>query len=200
MRIGDFRHRQTARRIVSICIALAPLTCHGAVAQPTEAPSALTAPLTSACISSPFGPRVLRGRPLAGTFHNGIDLPAPVGAPVWAVAPGTVIRVQKRGVGGLEILVQHAGFVGVYSHLGLIAPIIAEGRRDIHGGQRLATVARSGLSFGPHLYFGMIVDGRPVDPAPYLDLKHCDAPAAPAANGPIPPKLYSSSAGPRDHP
>jgi murein DD-endopeptidase MepM/ murein hydrolase activator NlpD len=112
-----------------------------------------------------------------------------------AVAPGTVIRVQKRGVGGLEILVQHAGFVGVYSHLGLIAPIIAEGQRAIHGGQRLATVSRSGLSFGSHLYFGMIVDGRPVDPAPYLGLKQCDATAAPAADGPIPPKLYPASTG-----
>ena len=100
----------------------------------------------------------------------------------------------------MEILVQHAGFVGVYSHLGLIAPIIAEGGRAVHGGQRLATVARSGLSFGPHLYFGMIVDGRPVDPAPYLDIKQCDAATAPAVDGPIPPKLYSSSTGRPDHP
>jgi murein DD-endopeptidase MepM/ murein hydrolase activator NlpD len=199
MRIDGFRHRQRARDILSICIALVPLTCHGAIAQSTEAP-ALIAPVTPACISSPFGPRVLRGRPLAGTFHNGIDLPAPVGAPVWAVAPGTVIRVQRRGVGGLEILVQHAGFVGVYSHLGLIAPIIAEGRRAVHGGQRLATVARSGLSFGPHLYFGMMVDGRPVDPAPYLDVKPCEATTASAVDGRIPPKLYSASTEQRDHP
>ena len=67
----------------------------------------LLAPVTPACISSPFGPRVLPNRPLAGTFHPGIDLPAPVGAPVRAVAAGRVIRAQRHGPGGLEMLVQH---------------------------------------------------------------------------------------------
>jgi murein DD-endopeptidase MepM/ murein hydrolase activator NlpD len=73
------------------------------------------------------------------------------------------------------MLVQHSGFIGVYSHLGLIAPIIAEGRRTIYGGQKIATVGRSGLTYGPHLYFGMIVDGRSVDPSPYLRLGPCGA-------------------------
>jgi bla regulator protein BlaR1 len=90
-----------------------------------------------------------------------------------AVAPGTVIRVQRRGVGGLEVLIQHAGFIGVYSHLGLIAPFVAEGGKSIYGGERIATVGRSGLSYGPHLYFGMIADGQPVDPAPRLNVVSC---------------------------
>ena len=130
-------------------------------------------PVTPACISSPFGPRVLAARPLAGTFHNGIDLPAPAGAPVRAIAPGEVIRVQRRGPGGLEILVQHSGFIGVYSHLGMITPEIAEGQRTVHGGEKLGVVGHSGLTYGMHLFFGMIVDGRPVDPAPYLGLSLC---------------------------
>jgi murein DD-endopeptidase MepM/ murein hydrolase activator NlpD len=134
---------------------------------------ALLSPVASACVSSPFGPRILPNRPLAGTFHDGIDLPAPIGAPVMAVAPGTVIRVQRRGVGGLEVLIQHAGFIGVYSHLGLIAPFVAEGGKSIYGGERIATVGRSGLSYGPHLYFGMIADGQPVDPAPRLNVVSC---------------------------
>ncbi|MEA2738772.1 MAG: hypothetical protein QOH05_2079, partial [Acetobacteraceae bacterium] len=46
-------------------------------------------PVEPACVSSPFGPRSLPNKPLAGTFHNGIDLPAPIGSPVVAVAPGT---------------------------------------------------------------------------------------------------------------
>jgi murein DD-endopeptidase MepM/ murein hydrolase activator NlpD len=130
-------------------------------------------PVAPACVSSPFGPRVLLNKRLAGTFHNGIDLPADIGSPVTAVAPGTVIRIHRRGVGGLEILVQHNGFVGIYSHLGLIAPALAEGRKAIHRGETIATVGRSGLTYGPHLYFGMIVDGRPVDPAPYLNIVPC---------------------------
>ncbi len=130
-------------------------------------------PVTPACISSPFGPRVMPDRPLAGTFHPGIDLPAPVGAPVRAVAPGTIIRIQRHGVGGLEMMVQHAGFIGVYSHLGLISPVILNGRMTVSGGQQLATVGRSGLTYGSHLYFGMIVDGRPVNPAGYLNVQAC---------------------------
>jgi murein DD-endopeptidase MepM/ murein hydrolase activator NlpD len=124
-------------------------------------------------VSSPFGPRVLANKPLAGTFHDGIDLPAPVGSPVSAVAPGKIIRVQRHGVGGLEILIQHAGFIGVYSHLGLIAPVLAEGAKTVYGGERIATVGRSGLTYGPHLYFGMIVNGRTVDPAPFLKVGPC---------------------------
>ncbi len=137
-------------------------------------------PVSPACISSPFGARVLPDRPLAGRFHPGVDLPAPLGAPVRAVAPGTIIRVQKRGVGGLEMLVQHAGFVGVYSHLGLIAPVILNGKRTVAAGEQVGTVGRSGLTYGPHLYFGMLVDGHPVNPAPYLGIPACD--------GNLPPK------------
>jgi murein DD-endopeptidase MepM/ murein hydrolase activator NlpD len=142
----------------------------------------MLAPVVPACVSSPFGPRTLTDRPLAGTFHPGIDLPAPLGAPVRAVAPGTIIRVQRRGVGGLEMLVQHEGFVGVYSHLGLISPTILNGRRTVAGGQQLATVGRSGLTYGPHLYFGMLVNGRPVDPTPFLGVAVCGGAAAPVAD------------------
>ena len=85
----------------------------------------LLPPVAPACVSSPFGPRILPNRPLAGVFHNGIDLPAQIGSPVLAVAPGTVIRVQRHGIGGLEVLIQHDGFVAVYSHLGLVAPALA---------------------------------------------------------------------------
>jgi murein DD-endopeptidase MepM/ murein hydrolase activator NlpD len=97
---------------------------------------------------------------------------------VIAVAPGTVIRVQRHGIGGLEVLIQHDGFIGIYSHLGLIAPMLAEGRKAIYGGERIATVGRTGLTYGPHLYFGMIVDGRSVDPAPYIQVVPCGSSAA----------------------
>jgi murein DD-endopeptidase MepM/ murein hydrolase activator NlpD len=174
-----------------IAAALLSLSSPSAVAN--LAPSApLLSPVTPACISSPFGPRMLPARPLAGTFHNGIDLPAPAGAPVRAIAPGTVMRVQRRGPGGLEVLVQHDGFVGIYSHLGMVAPAIAEGQRAVYGGEKLGVVGHSGVTYGMHLFFGMIVDNRPVDPAPYLALSLCTgAHRTPgdtlAADGKVPP-------------
>jgi murein DD-endopeptidase MepM/ murein hydrolase activator NlpD len=127
----------------------------------TAARMSLFPPVAAACVSSAFGPRVLPDKPVAGTFHNGIDLPAPIGSPVRAVAAGTVV------------LIQHDGFIGIYSHLGLIAPVLLRGARSIDGGEKIATVGRSGLTYGPHLYFGMIVNGRSVDPELYLDVVPC---------------------------
>ena len=141
----------------------------------TPAPhSTYLAPVTPACISSPFGRRVLPSHPLAGTFHNGIDIPAPAGTVVRAIAPGQVIRVRRRGPGGLEVVVQHYGFQAIYSHLGSVAPPIAEGQRVVHEGEKLGVVGHSGLTYGMHLFFGMIVNGRAVDPAPLLALPRCD--------------------------
>jgi murein DD-endopeptidase MepM/ murein hydrolase activator NlpD len=167
-------------------IGLMPVASNAAAPDmPDKVP--MLPPIAPACVSSPFGPRVLLNKPLAGTFHNGIDLPAAIGSPVTAVAPGTVIRIHRRGVGGLEILIQHNGFVGVYSHLGLITPVLAEGGRAVRRGETIATVGRSGLTYGPHLYFGMIVDGRPVDPAPYLNIVPCGSGIAAAQDGRIRP-------------
>ena len=90
-----------------------------------------------------------------------------------AVAPGTIIRIQRHGLGGLEVLIQQNGFIGVYSHLGLIAPGIAESRKSIYGGEIIATVGRTGLTYGPHLCFGIIVKGQSVDPAPYINVVLC---------------------------
>jgi Peptidase family M23 len=134
----------------------------------------LLLPVSTTCISSPFGPRSLPNRPQAGTYHYGLDLPAPKGSPVRATIAGVLLRVQHNGPGGLEVLVQHSGFVGVYSHLGLIAPRLESGRRvTIEAGEQLGVVGHTGVSFGPHLYFGMLRDGQPVNPAPLLHVPLC---------------------------
>lgn len=133
----------------------------------------LLPPVASACISSPFGPRNLPNRPWAGTYHYGIDMPAPAGAAIRAVAPGRVIRAQRKGVGGLEVLVQHDGFIGVYSHLGMMTPALAMGKTNLAAGDKIGVVGHSGLTYGMHVYFEMLRDGKPVDPAPYLGIIEC---------------------------
>jgi murein DD-endopeptidase MepM/ murein hydrolase activator NlpD len=143
---------------------------------PLAAPPAgggLVLPVSPACVSSPFGPRVLPGKPLAGTYHYGIDLPAPAGAPVRAVAAGTVIAIHRRGPGGLEVALQHANFQTLYAHLGSVAPALAEGLRQVAAGQVLGVVGRTGVSYGTHIYFEIKVNGRRVDPAPYLHVVRC---------------------------
>jgi murein DD-endopeptidase MepM/ murein hydrolase activator NlpD len=159
--------------------------------------AALLSPVPSACVSSPFGPRVLPNRPLAGQYHYGIDMPAPAGEAVRAAAPGTVMRIQRKGPGGLEVLVQHDGFVGIYSHLGMVTPSLAEGKSTLAAGEKLGVVGHSGLTYGMHLYFEMLLSGRPVDPAPYLGVPLCNAAYRTradmiASDGKIPPTRRSA--------
>jgi len=168
----------------------------GAATSQAKPEATLLAPVSSACISSPFGPRVLPNRPLAGTYHYGVDMPAPAGAPVLAAAAGRVMRIQRKGPGGLEVLVQHDGFVGIYSHLGMVTPALAEGKTTLAAGERLGVVGQSGVTYGMHLYFEMLLAGRPVDPAPYLGVPQCNGGVhrTPAdmldAGGKIPPTKH----------
>jgi murein DD-endopeptidase MepM/ murein hydrolase activator NlpD len=177
-------------------LALMLLTPCVALAKPTTHPEKLLSPVTSACISSPFGPRVLPNHPMAGTYHYGVDMPAPEGSPIRAVAPGTLIRVQRKGPGGLEVLVQHDGFIGVYSHFGMVAPAIAEGQRVLAAGDKLGVVGQSGVTYGMHVYFEMLLDGHAVDPAPFLDVPLCNggvirrASDMLATDGKIPPTRH----------
>jgi murein DD-endopeptidase MepM/ murein hydrolase activator NlpD len=137
-------------------------------------PVILRPPISGACISSPFGPRVLPNEPQAGSYHYGVDLAAPAGAPVLAAAPGTVIRTQEKGPGGLEMLVQHDGFIGIYSHFGMVMPAFAKGKRIVAAGEELGVVGNTGVTTGAHLYFEMDLAGKPVDPAPYLGVRQCN--------------------------
>jgi murein DD-endopeptidase MepM/ murein hydrolase activator NlpD len=174
---------QASTAIITLAVTLASIQSSSAVAEALLTPTLLP-PVMPACISSAFGPRVLPDQPEAGTYHYGVDLPAAPGATVVAAAAGSVIRIQRKGPGGLEMLVQHDGFVGIYSHFGSIAPAFAEGKRTVAAGEKLGVVGRTGVTSGAHLYFGMILDGKPVDPAPYLHLTHCPGGRSPASAKP----------------
>jgi murein DD-endopeptidase MepM/ murein hydrolase activator NlpD len=169
-------------KLSAMALAIAALTFipFGASTQP-RLRTVLSPPVSPACISSSFGPRVLPNEPAAGSYHYGIDLPAAEGSAVLAIAPGTVVRIQRNGPGGLEMLVQHDGFVGIYSHFGMITPAFAEGKRNVAAGEKLGVVGMTGVTSGPHLFFEMILAGKPVDPAPYLNVAQCNGAVRPTA-------------------
>jgi murein DD-endopeptidase MepM/ murein hydrolase activator NlpD len=123
------------------------------------------------CISSPFGPRTLPDHPQAGTYHNGVDLPAPEGTPVRAVASGKLLRIERGGPGGLEVLIQHQTYISVYSHLASVAPSLGKG--TVVAGDAVGVVGHTGVSFGPHLFFALLQDCRAVDPRPFLGVPLC---------------------------
>jgi murein DD-endopeptidase MepM/ murein hydrolase activator NlpD len=159
---------------VKAALLLTALSAVAAHAQP--APNSLLPPVQPACVSSPFGDRKAPG-PHAIGFHNGIDLPAPAGAAIYAAAAGQIVSIHRGGPGGLEMAILHTGpngpYTTLYAHLGLIAPVFARGRSRVAAGERIAVVGRSGVIYGTHLFFEVLVKGRPIDPVGPLAVEFC---------------------------
>jgi len=123
---------------------------------------ALRWPLTTihVLIGSPFGARW--GKP-----HEGIDLPAPVGTPVFAAADGRVVYAGAaiRGYGNLIVL-KHAGdLLTAYAHNSVL--LVSQGQ-SVRAGDRIALVGQSGHATGPHLHFEVRSGQIPRDPMSYL--------------------------------
>jgi murein DD-endopeptidase MepM/ murein hydrolase activator NlpD len=113
-----------------------------------------------AVVSSVFGAR--RG----GSWHQGLDLSAPKGTPVWATADGVVVEAGRKGAYGRMVLIEHGnGYRTRYAHLKHIK--VGRGAR-VARGDTIGTVGASGNATGSHLHYEVLLDGRPVDPRPFL--------------------------------
>jgi murein DD-endopeptidase MepM/ murein hydrolase activator NlpD len=94
--------------------------------------------------------------------HNGVDYAAPTGAPVGAVAAGVVTLAGWTGGGGRTVRVRHAsGYESEYLHLSSIA--VRAGAR-VGQGDLVGRVGATGLATGPHLHYGLRLNGRYVNP------------------------------------
>lgn len=103
-----------------------------------------------------------------GTFHYGIDIAAPIGSPIYAVADGTVINAGPAQGFGLWVRIQHAdGTISVYGHMYDFSVSVGE---HVRAGQQIARVGNRGDSTGPHLHFEILINGQHVDPQPWLAL------------------------------
>ncbi len=98
--------------------------------------------------------------------HEGIDVSAPMGAPIVAPAAGTVKRVTRERGYGLLVEIDHGnGMMTRYAHCSRVS--VKAGQR-VQRGQEIANVGNSGLSAGPHLHYEIHVNGRPVDPLTFV--------------------------------
>jgi murein DD-endopeptidase MepM/ murein hydrolase activator NlpD len=98
--------------------------------------------------------------------HEGIDVSAPMGAPIIAPAAGTVKRVARERGYGLLVEIDHGnGLMTRYAHCSRVT--VKVGQR-VQRGQEIAKVGNSGLSAGPHLHYEIHVNGRPVDPLTFV--------------------------------
>jgi murein DD-endopeptidase MepM/ murein hydrolase activator NlpD len=119
-------------------------------------------------ISSYFGPRTdpFTGRP---GFHSGLDVAAPMGTPIHAVARGIVTYAGVRSGYGEVVEIDHGnGYVTRYAHAS---------RLLVHAGQRvdtgtvIARVGSTGRSTGAHVHFEVWHDGRVVNPLGFVQAK-----------------------------
>jgi hypothetical protein len=106
------------------------------------------------------------------SLHNGIDLAAPVGTPIFASGAGRVLLARQRIITGNSVVIEHLpGVFTLYYHLEDIE--VQEGQR-LYSGQRIGTVGMTGLATGPHLHWELRVGGVAVDPDVFVEIPMID--------------------------
>lgn len=132
------------------------------------APRVVPTPLSS-WVYPVLGPRLSsdygrRNHPFRKVLrhHHGVDLAAPVGAQVRAVAAGTVIFADPYGGYGKFVVVRHNK--GLTSHYGHCDSVAVSPGQSVRAGQVIARVGNSGRSTGPHLHLELRLNGVPTNP------------------------------------
>lgn len=99
--------------------------------------------------------------------HNGLDMIAPSGEPVYAAADGVVSNVirSRKGLGNVVEIDHGNGYVTRYAHL---ADVEVRKGRKLEKGARIGYVGVSGNSFAPHLHYEVIKDTLVMDPVNYM--------------------------------
>jgi murein DD-endopeptidase MepM/ murein hydrolase activator NlpD len=123
----------------------------------------LRCPLPFVRVTSRYG---MRRHPVLGYSrrHNGTDFAAPYGTPVRATASGVVSARGRDNGRGNYVIVRHGnGFASHYYHLQRFAAGLRAGQR-VDQGQVIGTVGSTGLSTGPHLHYGLVQNGRYLNP------------------------------------
>ncbi|MEU0200936.1 peptidoglycan DD-metalloendopeptidase family protein [Streptomyces sp. NPDC006240] len=117
-------------------------------------------------VDAPYGTKFgVPGRMWSSGRHTGLDFPAAVGKAVHAVANGQITSARSGGPYGNHILINHGhGLQSLYAHLSAMVKKAGA----VQAGQTIGRVGATGNVTGPHLHLEARVNGKPVDPMPYL--------------------------------
>lgn len=120
---------------------------------------------TRANISSEFAPN--RINPVTGVneSHNGTDIAAPTGTQVVAAKAGTVIEANYNNGAGYHIVIDHGD--GVKTYYFHSSQLIANEGDEVKAGDVIMLVGSTGQSTGPHLHFGITINGEWVNAMDY---------------------------------
>ena len=122
-------------------------------------------PCSYTYVSSRFGNR---DAPTAGasTYHQGVDLAAPEGTPIYASRTGVVTTATFGKSAGYYVSINHGdGYSSVYMHM--TRYVVRKGQA-VSAGQVIGYVGSTGTSTGNHLHFGISYNGKYVNPANFI--------------------------------
>jgi murein DD-endopeptidase MepM/ murein hydrolase activator NlpD len=133
----------------------------GVIAIPSDKPVKTNVEFTSG-----FG---VRSDPFhaGAAMHPGIDLAGAYGTPVYATADGTVLRAgwNSGGYGNLVELDHGRGITTRYGHM---SAILVQAGDHVTRGQQIGRMGSTGRSTGNHLHYEVRIDGRAVNPIPFM--------------------------------
>ncbi|AIQ49664.1 membrane protein [Paenibacillus sp. FSL R7-0273] len=125
-------------------------------------------PVGSARISSGYGKRTHPVTGEVGKMHTGVDFAVPQGTSIHAAESGTVLVSEWWSGYGYTVIIDHGGGVWtLYGHIREGGLRVSAGDQ-VSRGQVIAESGSTGRSTGPHLHFEVRVDGKTVNPMPYL--------------------------------
>ena len=115
--------------------------------------------------TSGFGVRSdpFRGR---AAMHAGIDLAGPLGTPIYATADGIVNRAEYSGAYGNLVEINHGQ--GIQTRYGHMSRIAARSGQRVSRGELIGYMGSTGRSTGSHLHYEVRIDGRAVNPIPFM--------------------------------
>ncbi|MEO8908381.1 MAG: peptidoglycan DD-metalloendopeptidase family protein [Microbacteriaceae bacterium] len=118
-------------------------------------------------ITDGFGARV-QPCPSCSSYHYGIDIGAPGGAPIYAAHDGVVSYAAWLGTCGYAVRIDHGGgIVTEYCHIMPGGFLVGVGQH-VGAGEPIARVGMTGAATGYHLHFQVEVNGRAIDGIPFM--------------------------------
>ena len=99
-------------------------------------------------------------------FHNGVDMAAPSGSSILAAADGEVVAATYNATMGNYVMIDHGGgLFTIYMHA---SALYVSSGSSVSKGDEIAAIGSTGRSTGPHLHFGVRLNGSYVSPWNYL--------------------------------
>ncbi len=122
-------------------------------------------PVENMRLTSSFG---VRSDPFHGTaaMHAGIDIPGPVGTPIYATADGVITRANRWAGYGNAIQINHGK--GIETRYGHLSKILVTANTRVRRGQLIGLMGSTGRSTGSHLHYEVRVDGKALNPMPFM--------------------------------